>query len=164
RVGELQVAGARLQCRLAQRTQELELEAAGTPRVEVGRAQALAHDARQQQPLLVGALAARERARASARSGEAGRRLAERALPGDRPQRAAVADERLGDALVRVDRLIAEAPLVAQPPVVDAGVVAGQHAQGPLVAHGHGQVALRGAQRAHRARVLDLPGPRPEAI
>ena len=100
RVGELQVAGARLQCRLGQRTQELELEAAGTSRVEVRRAQALAHDARQQQPLLAGALAARERARACARSREAGRRLTQCALPGNCPQRAAVADEGLGDALV----------------------------------------------------------------
>src|SRR3712207_7648091 len=53
----------------------------------------------------------------------------QRALPRHRPQLAAVADHRLGDPLVDVDRLVGEAALVAQPPVVDAVVAAREHAQ-----------------------------------
>ena len=94
----------------------------------------------------------------------AGGRLVERALPGDRAQLAAVADHRRGDALVDVDRLVGEAALVAQPAVVDLGVVAPEHAQHALVAHGEGDVALRRAQRAHRARALDVPRARAEAV
>ena len=61
-------------------------------------------------------------------------------------------------------RLVGEAAPVAQPAVVDLGVLAGQHAHHALVAHGQRDVALRRAQRAHRARVLDVPRARPEAV
>ena len=79
-------------------------------------------------------------------------------------QLAAVADQRLGDALVDVHRLVGEAALVAQPAVVDLCVVAAEHAQDAVVAHGEGHVALRRAQRADRARALDVPRARAEAV
>src|SRR5689334_21322426 len=60
--------------------------------------------------------------------------------------------------------LIAEAALVAQPAVVDLRMVAAEHAQDALVAHGQLDVALRGAARAHGPGALDVPRPRAEAI
>ena len=69
-----------------------------------------------------------------------------------------------GDALVDVDRLVGEAALVAEPAVVDLVVVALQHAQDALVADGEAHVALRRAERADRARLLDVPRPRAEAV
>src|SRR5918995_22395 len=74
------------------------------------------------------------------------------------------ADHRLGDPLPRVEHLEGEAPLVAEPAVVDLGVVARQHPQHPLVADRELDVALARAERADRARILDLPGPGPEAV
>ena len=94
----------------------------------------------------------------------ADRGLAQRALPADRAQLAAVADHRRGDALVGVDRLVGEAALVAQPAVVDLVVLAREHAQHALVADGQRDVALRRAERAERAGALDLPRPRAEAV
>ena len=88
----------------------------------------------------------------SARSHEAGRSCV------------AVAHERLHDPLLGVDRLVGEAALVAQPAVVDLLVVAREHAQHALVAHRQLDVALRRAQRADRARALDVPRPRAEAV
>ena len=67
-------------------------------------------------------------------------------------------------ALVDVDRLVGEAAAVAQPAVVDLGVVAPEHAQDAVVADGEADVALAGAQRAHRARALDVPRARAEAV
>jgi len=95
------------------------------------------------------------------------RRGLERPLPGDLAQLPAVADQRAGDAVVDVDRLVGEAALVAQPAVVDAGValgVAGQHAHDALVADGEGDVALRGAQRADAGAALNVPRARAEAV
>ena len=69
-----------------------------------------------------------------------------------------------GDALVDVGGLVGEAALVAQPAVVDLLVVAAEHAQDALVADGEGDVALRRAQRADRARLLDVPRARAEAV
>ena len=79
-------------------------------------------------------------------------------------QHRALAHHRLDDALVGVHVLVAEAALVAQPAVVDLFVVARQHAQHALVAHGQLDVALGGAERADRARALDVPRPRAEAV
>ncbi len=91
-------------------------------------------------------------------------RLVERALPGDRAQLAAVAQQRARQALLDVDRLVGEAALVAEPAVVDVVVVARQDAQDALVADGELDVALRRAERADRAGVLDVPRPRAEAV
>ncbi len=60
--------------------------------------EALAHQAREQVALLARGLAAHERAGALARARQAGGGLRERALPGDGPQLAAVAQQRLGHA------------------------------------------------------------------
>src|SRR5439155_21067434 len=120
------------------------------------RAQRVAHQARGQATFLVARLSARDQPRARSRPGEPGGGRAQRSLPGDGPQAAAVAHERRGDALIDVDRLVAEAPLVAQPAVVDVGVLAREHAQRALVPDGYREVALRRTQRADRARVLDI--------
>jgi hypothetical protein len=82
----------------------------------------------------------------------------------DRHAAASVAYERLGDALVHVEGLVAEAALVAQPAVVHVGVVPLEHPQRELVADGDGDVALRRAEGAHGARALDVPGARAEAV
>ena len=88
----------------------------------------------------------------------AARGLVERALPA-RPARSSPPSrtQRVRDALVDVDGLVGEAALVAQPAVVDVVVVARQDAQDALVADGELDVALRRAQRADRARALDVP-------
>ena len=88
----------------------------------------------------------------------------ERALPGDLAQRAAVADERARHPLIDMDRLVGEAPLVAQPAVVDLDVVAREHAHDLLVTHREADVALRRAQRADAACVLDVPWTRAEPV
>ena len=77
---------------------------------------------------------------------------------------AALAHERLDDPLVDVRRLVGEAALVAQPAVVDLLVVAPEHAHHAVVAHGQLDVALRRAVRADRARALDVPRARAEAV
>ena len=125
-----------------------------------GRAQALPQQAREQEALLVGAPAARERAGLGARPLQAGGGLLQGTLPGDGSQLAAVAHQRLGDPSFGELR-VGEASAVAQPAVVHLVVVAGQDSQHALVAHGQRHVALRRAQRAHRARVLHVPGPAP---
>ncbi len=134
-------------------------------RVDVRRAEALAHQAREQQPLLVGragrrpaprwprrTAAAPRPPRSSARSQETGRSCA------------AVAHQRARDALVDVEGLVGEAALVAQPAVVDLGCSRAEHAQRALVADGERDVALGRAQRADRAGALDVPRPRAEAV
>ena len=80
---------------------------------------------------------------------------------------ASIAHHWRGDPLIGAKGLIAEAALVAQPAVIHIGVagVAGQHAHDlGVVAQRQLDVALGGTHRAHRARVLDVPGPRAEAI
>jgi hypothetical protein len=163
-VGELEIGDRGLHRGRRERLLELERQRAAGARVEVGRAQALPHQALQEEALLVGGAVAGERADVALRPGEALRRLVERTLPAHRPQVAAVAHHRPGDALVDVHRLVGEAALVAQPAVVDLLVVAGQHAQDALVAHGEADVALRRAQRADRAGALDVPRARAEAV
>ena len=89
----------------------------------------------------------------------------QRALPRDLAQEAAVAHQRRRDALRRAERLVAEAALVAEPAVVDLLVVAREHAHDlGVVAHGQLDVALRRAHRADRARALDVPRARAEAV
>ncbi len=143
---------------------QIQWQRARAARVDVRGAQPVAQQPRQQESLLVGAGSGGDRARVRARARQARGGLLQRALPRDGPQIAAIAHERLGDALVDVERLVGEAALVAQPAVVDLDVVARQDAQRALVAHGDRDVALRRAQRAHRARALDVPRARPEAV
>ena len=94
-VRELEVGDLRLQTRLGQRASELERQPAAGARVDVRRAETLAQQPREEQALLVGRAAAGERRglRAGASQRDAG--LLERALPGDRAQLAAVAQQRL---------------------------------------------------------------------
>ena len=78
-VGELEVAHLRLQARLVQRAVQLQRQRAGDARVQVRRAEALAHQPREQVALLVGGLAAHQRARALAGAAQARGGLAARA-------------------------------------------------------------------------------------
>src|SRR4051794_40324524 len=87
--------------------------------------------------------------------------LCERFLPTDLGP---VLQPRPGDPLRRVKHLEAVAAAVAEPAVVDLGVVAGQHPFHLLVADGEADVALARADRADRAGVLDVPGPGAEAV
>ncbi len=64
----------------------------------------------------------------------------------------------------RVEHLEAVAAAVAEPAVVDLVVVAGEHPFHLLVADREADVALARAERADRARVLDVPGPGAEAV
>ena len=96
--------------------------------------------------------------------GQPGRGSGDGAVPARGAQLVALAHERLGDALVHVEGLVGEAALVAQPAVVDLGVVADHDARDLVVAHGQGHVALGGAQGADRARGLDVPRAGAEAV
>src|SRR4051794_7792626 len=87
--------------------------------------------------------------------------LCERFLPTDLGP---VLQPRPGDPLRRVEHLEAVAAAVAEPAVVDLGVVTGQHPFHLLVADGEADVALARADRADRAGVLDVPGPGAEAV
>jgi hypothetical protein len=184
RMGELEVAHARLQARLVQSHVELEREHPGGTRIDMGRARALAHEAREQQALLVRRLAACDRADALSGAAQAGDGLADGTLPADRTQQPSVADHRFGDATAAVrsgrgrrrptqlrhgrrhaaERRVGEAPAVAQPAVVDLDIVACQNAHHALVAHGERDVALGGTEGADRAGVLDVPRARAEAV
>src|SRR4029450_13213393 len=85
--------------------------------------------------------------------------------PGDRAEAPVPgADHRAGDALGRIEHLEGEAALVAEPAVVDVGVVPGEHPQHVLVADREGDVALARAEGADRARLLDVPGACAEAV
>ena len=78
-------------------------------------------------------------------AGEPGRRV-ERAIPRHRAQAAAVTNERSGDPLVDVDRLVREAALVAEPAVVNVWIATRTAAGGRA-----GGVALVPAQPSRRA-------------
>ena len=129
-----------------------------------GESSALAHEALEEEALLVRRAVARQRADAAAHAAQGAGGGLEGALPAHRRQLAAVAQQRLGDALVDVDGLVREAPAVAEPPVVDLVVLAGEDAQDALVADGELDVALARAERADRARALDVPRARAEAV
>ena len=159
------VGHARREVGPRERARLLGIDNASDPGVDVRRAEHLAHQELDEVALLVGGLAAHERGGVLRRAVEPLVRLLERALPRDRAQLAAVAHERLGDPLRRMHHLVAEAALVAEPAVVDLGVVARHHAQHlGVVADGELDVALRRAERADRAGLLDVPGPRTEAV
>ena len=68
------------------------------------------------------------------------------------------------DALLGAEHLEAVAPAVTEPAVIDLGVVAAEHPCDLLVANGEADVALARAERADRARLLDIPGPGAEAV
>src|SRR5206468_205337 len=67
-------------------------------------------------------------------------------------------------AVARVQLRVGEAALVAEPALVDLGVVAGEDALDLSLAGGGGDVAADRAEAADRGDVLDLPGPRLEAV
>ena len=163
-MSELEVRHGRLRGGRRERTAQRDRQCGAQAGVHVRRLQRLAHDALQQEALLVGGLAPGEGAGAALRAAESERGLLERALPAHLSQHPTVAHHRLRDPLVDVHRLVGEAALVAQPAVVDLGVVAAEHAQHALVADGEGHVALRRAHRADRARVLDVPRACAEAV
>ena len=71
---------------------------------------------------------------------------------------------RLGDALLGFEHLEAVAAAVAEPAVVDLGVVAANHPFHLLVADGEADVALARAEGADRAGLLDVPGPGAEPV
>ncbi len=74
------------------------------------------------------------------------------------------ADEAAQVAIAGADVVVREAPAVAQPALVDLGVVAREHAPHAVLAHGAPGVAADGALPAHARDVVDLPGPRVEAV
>ncbi len=163
-LGVVDVVHARRERGVVEAAQRLGAGTAARAAVDVGRAERAAHDALDQVALLVRGPGAGERRRALAMSAQPLRRRLDRLGPGRRAQVAALADHRLGDAVGRVDHLVAEAALVAEPPVVDLVVVARQHPHDVLVADGELDVALARAERADRSRVLDVPGAGAEAV
>jgi hypothetical protein len=163
-VRELEVGDRRLQLRRGQRAGEVGRQLAGRRGRQVRRAEAVAQQPLQQERLLVGGLAARDRGRLGARLLERRPGGGERLLPRGGHERAALAHQRLRDALVDVGVLERVAALVAQPAVVDLGVVAAEHAHDAVVADRQRHVALRRAQRADRAGALDVPRARAEAV
>src|SRR6185312_15316639 len=110
--------------------------------------------------LLVGGVADDRRHLAVARLEPRGRPR-DRVLIGDL---VAAFGPRLGDPLVAVEHLEAVAASIAEPAVVDARVLAGDHPFHLLVADGEADVALARAERADGARLLDVPGPGAEAV
>ena len=161
---ELEVGDRGLQAGVGQRARHVERQLAVRARGQVARAELLAEQPLQQEGLLVGGLPAGQRRRARARLLQRAARGGQRLLPRGRHQLGALAHQRLDDPLVGVHVLVAEAAAVAQPAVVDALVVAAEHAHHAVVAHGQLDVAVGGAAGADRARALDVPRPRAEAV
>ena len=160
----LQVRDGRLQRRVGQRAREGGRQLARGRAAELVRAEAVAEQPLEEEGLLVRRVPAGERGGPGAGLLQGVRGVGERLLPGGGEQRGALAHERLGDPLVDVRRLVGEAALVAQPAVVDLVVLARQHAHHAIVADGQLDVALRGAVGADRARALDVPRARAEAV
>ena len=92
-------------------------------------------------------------------------RVVERVVPRDRLHAApADAPERVDDPVVGVEVGEREPALVADPALVDLGVVARQDPLHLALARRHRDVAADRAVRADRRHVLDLPRPRLEAV
>ncbi len=163
-VGELEIGHAGLQRRGGEGARELRVELARGDARQVVRAELLAEQPLEEEGLLVRRVAAGERGRLGARLAERAAGRVQRLLPARPHELPALAHERLDDPLVDVRRLVGEAALVAQPAVVDLLVVAPEHAHHAVVAHGQLDVALRRAVRADRARALDVPRARAEAV
>ena len=72
--------------------------------------------------------------------------------------------ERLAHAILRVQMREREPPLVAEPALVDLGVIAREDALHLPFARRRGDVAAHRAHAADRRHVLDLPRPRLEAV
>src|SRR5205085_2487610 len=72
--------------------------------------------------------------------------------------------ERRGDTVARVQVLVGEAALVAQPALVDLWMVPRLDPLDLPLARRRGDVAADGAQAADRRNALDLPRPRLEAV
>ena len=164
RVRVLEVGHGGLQRGVGERARQPRGHGATRRAREVRRAEALAEQPLDEEGLLVRGVPARERGRAAAGLLERARGVVERLLPARRHERLALAHERLGDPLVDVGRLVGEAALVAQPAVVDLVVLAREHAHHAVVADGQLDVALRRAVGADRARALDVPRARAEAV
>ncbi len=161
---ELEVGHRGLQLRLGERAQHVERLLGAGAGAEVRGAEVVAEQLLEEERLLVRRRAAGQRARAVAGRLERARRGRDRLVPARRHQLGAFAHQRLDDPLLGVHGLVAEAALVAQPAVVDLVVIAREHAQHAFVADGQLDVALRRAAGADRARALDIPRARAEAV
>ncbi len=87
-----------------------------------------------------------------------------RGLPRRLVEPAIAPHERGGVPVVCADVVEREAPLVAEPALVDVGPVARQHAPYPVLAHRRPGVAAGRAEAADRRDVVDLPRPRLETV
>src|SRR5204862_7214462 len=134
--------------------QEPQIRMGAVARDDVRRAKGAPDDPLGQVALLVRRGPADDRGRVLARLAKAGRGGLERLAPPHRHELAAPADHRLRYPVRRLDRLVAEPPLVAQPPVVDLDVVTCQDALDALVANRQLDVALARAERADGPGVL----------
>ena len=83
---------------------------------------------------------------------------------GDLLEPAAAADEALRDALVARQEAECVAALVAEPALVDLGVVAREHAHHVPLPDVDGRVAADGAEAAHARDLLRLPGAGAEPV
>src|SRR5205823_12158542 len=91
--------------------------------------------------------------------------LGERLVPADRAQALAPrAQQRLPDPVARVRVRVREAALVAEPALVDLGMVARLDPLHLALARRDADVAADGAEAADGRRRLDLPGPTLEAV
>ena len=155
-------------CRRKLRSGELEpplaVDRPAVARVDMRRVERFPNDPLHEVALLVRGRAADERGGAPARGAEPRGGGVDRLGPARVAELTRLAHERLGDPIRRRDHLVAEAALVAQPPVVDVEVVATQHPLDPLVADREQDVALGRAQGADRAGVLDVPRAGAEAV
>src|SRR4029079_9189765 len=92
-------------------------------------------------------------------------RLVDRALPGHFLEAAAPhAPERVAQAVLRAQVLVGEAALVAEPALVDLGMVARDDALDLPLPRRDVDVAADGAQAADARDILDLPRPALEAV
>ena len=160
-VGLVDVADPRREIGLGEPDQRLAAGAAGGAGVDVRGAERLAQQPLDQVALLVGGVADDRRDLALAGAQQAQRRRLDRLVPA---RRRAAFEPRTVDPLRVGEHLEAVAAAVAEPAVVDLGVVAPEHPFHLLVADGEADVALARAERADRAGLLDVPGPGAEAV